>query len=139
MIKSHCLLLYALLSVAGINTENEDDEASTSSSSLVSLSCTPQYWTENVTKYLLEIYREQSALIGKGKGTKKKMYQEISTSLQKQGYNFTWEQVQGRLKTLITNFKYIKDDNNKSGNERNVCSAVLLGHSLIRRLNDFIR
>ena len=127
-----------MLSVAGINTENEDDEASTSSSSLVSLSCTPQYWTENTTKYLLEIYREQSALIDKGKGTKKKRYQEISTSLQKQGYNFTWEQVQGRLKTLITNFKYIKDDN-KSGNDRNVCSAVLLGQSLIRRLNDFIR
>ena len=75
MIKSHYLLLYALLSVAGINTENEEDEASTSSSSLVSLSCTPRYWTENVTKYLLEIYREQSALIGKRKGTKKKMYQ----------------------------------------------------------------
>jgi hypothetical protein len=128
-----------LLSVPGINTVKEDDEASTSSSSLVSLSCTPRDWTENTTKYLLEIYREQSALIGKGIGTKKKMYQEISTSLQKQGYNFTWEQVQGRLKTLITNFKYIKDDNNKSGNERNVCSAVLLGHSLIRRLNDFIR
>ena len=125
-----------MLSVPGINTENE---ASISSSSLVSLSCTPQYWTENATKHLLEIYREQSALIGKGKGTKKKMHQEISTSLQKQGYNFTWEQVQGRHKTLITNFKYIKDDNNKSGNERNVCSAVLLGHSLILRLNDFIR
>ena len=93
-----------MLSVAGINTEKED-EASTSSSSLASLSCTPQYWTENATKYLLEIYREQSALIGKGKGTKKKMYQEIATSLKKQGYNFTWEQVQGRLKTLITNFK----------------------------------
>jgi hypothetical protein len=32
----------------------------------------------------LEIYREQSALIDKGKGTKKKRYQEISTSIQKQ-------------------------------------------------------
>ena len=63
-----------MLSVPGINTEKEDDEASTSSSSLVSLSCTPRYWTENATKYLLKIYREQSALIGKGKGTKKKMY-----------------------------------------------------------------
>ena len=111
-----------MVSVAGINTEKEDDEASTSSSSLVSLSCTPQYWTENATKYLLEIYREQSALIGKGKGTKKKMYQEISTSLKKQGYNFTWGQVQGRLKTLITNFKKTKDHNNKSGNERKTCA-----------------
>lgn len=111
-----------MLSVAGINTENEDDEASISSSSLVSLSCTPQYWTANATKYLLEIYREQSALIDKGKGTKKKRYQEISTSLQKQGYNFTWEQGQGRLKTLITNFKTIKDQSNKSGNERKTCA-----------------
>ena len=116
------MLFYALLSVAGINTKNEDDEVSTSSSSLVSLSCTPQYWTENVTKYVLEIYREQSALIGKGKGTKNKMYQEISTSLQKQGYNFTWEQGQGQLKTLITNFKTIKDQSNKSGNGRKTCA-----------------
>jgi hypothetical protein len=62
MIKSHYLLLYALLSVPGINTENEDNEASTSSSSLVSLSCTPQYWTENATKYLL-IYTENNLLL----------------------------------------------------------------------------
>jgi len=85
--------------------------------------CTPvpQYWTENATKCLLEEYRDKSALIGKGKGTKKKMFQEISTLLKKQGYNFTWEQVQGRIKTLITNLKKTKDHNNKSGNERKTC------------------
>lgn len=40
------------------------------------------------------------------------------TLLKKQCFNFTWEQDQGRIKTLITNLKKTKDHNNKSGNER---------------------
>jgi len=48
------------------------------------------------------------------------MFQEISTLLKKQGYHFTWEQVQGRNKTLITNFKKTKD-HNKLGYERKTC------------------
>ena len=107
----HFLLFYAFLSTAGINTEKKDDDiASTSSSTSLLSSCTsvPQYWTENATEQLLQEYREKSGLFGKGKGTKKKMFQDLSTLLKKKGFNFTWEQVQGRIKTLITIFFKLK-------------------------------
>ncbi|CAH1379960.1 unnamed protein product [Tenebrio molitor] len=36
--------------------------------------------------------------------------------LKEQGYNFSAEQCQNRLKTLTTKFKSVKDHNNQSGN-----------------------
>jgi hypothetical protein len=72
-----------------------------------------------------------------GKITKKKMFIEITEKMHKEGYTFTWEQVQGRWKTLVTALKKTKDDNNKSGNDRKACfssfssaSVQLLSNSL---------
>ena len=46
------------------------------------------------------------------------MFIEITEKMHKEGYTFTWEQVQGRWKTLITALKKTKHHNNKSGNDR---------------------
>lgn len=54
--------------------------------------------------------------------TKKKMFKNITEQLNKQGYGFSWEQVQGKWKTLVSSFKRTKDHNNKSGNERKTCA-----------------
>jgi ribosomal protein S8 len=50
-----------------------------------------------------------------GKIPKKKMFIEITEKMHKEGYTFTWEQVQGMWKTLVTALKKTKDHNNKSG------------------------
>jgi hypothetical protein len=50
------------------------------------------------------------------------MFIEITEKMHKEGYTFTWEQVQGRWKTLVTALKKTKDHNNKSGNDRKTCA-----------------
>lgn len=52
------------------------------------------------------------------------MWQEISEVLKQQGFNFSWEQCQGRIKTLETNLKKTKDHNEKSGNDRKTCAYM---------------
>jgi hypothetical protein len=42
--------------------------------------------------------------------------------MHKEGYTFTWEQVPGMWKTLVTALKKTKDHNNKSGNDRKTCA-----------------
>jgi hypothetical protein len=50
------------------------------------------------------------------------MFIEITEKMHKEGYTFTWEQVQGIWKTLVTALKKTKDHNNKSGNDRKTCA-----------------
>ena len=120
--KSFGSILILSLYFAGQTTEKSEtsDESPCSSKSSCS-SAVPQFWTENATKILLAEYKEKNNDIGTGKGSKKKMFQEIAKILNSRGFPFTWEQVQGRIKTLITNFKKTNDYNKKSGNDRKTC------------------
>ena len=47
---------------------------------------------------------------------------KIAANLKEHGYIYTWEQVQGRYKTLTTAFKKMTDHNRKSGNDPRKCS-----------------
>jgi hypothetical protein len=48
---------------------------------------------------------------------KSEIFKDIANEmLKEQGYNFSAEQCQNRLKTLTTKFKSVKDHNNQSGN-----------------------
>lgn len=44
------------------------------------------------------------------------IYKNISKKMVEHGHNFTPEQIQNRMKTLINKYKEVRDHNNKSGN-----------------------
>ena len=87
-----------------------------------STSAQPVFWNDEATKLLIADMRAREEKSNSGKITKKKMFIEITEKMHKEGYTFTWEQVQGRWKTLVTALKKTKDHNNKSGNDRKTCA-----------------
>jgi hypothetical protein len=91
------------------------------SESAPSTSAQPVFWNDEATKLLIAEMRAREEKSNSGKITKKKMFIEITEKMHKEGYTFTWEQVQGRWKTLVTALKKTKDHNNKSGNDRKAC------------------
>ncbi|CAC5394322.1 unnamed protein product [Mytilus coruscus] len=46
----------------------------------------------------------------------------IAEELGSNGYKFTWEQVMGKWKTLITALKRTRDHNNRSGSDKKSCA-----------------
>ncbi|CAG2187076.1 unnamed protein product [Mytilus edulis] len=91
--------------------DSRDDSASSSCST----SNSPSFWSDSATKILINEVKQREVLTNKGKQTKKRMWEDISKVLAGNGFRFTWEQVQGRMKTLTTNLKKINDHNSKSG------------------------
>ena len=65
----------------------------------------PSFWSEQATKLLLSEIKSYEETVGSGRITKKKMFIKIAATLKEHGYIYTWEQVQGRYKTLTTAFK----------------------------------
>jgi hypothetical protein len=57
-----------------------------------------------LTKLLIAEMRAREEKSNSGKITKKKIFIEITEKMHKEGYTFTWEQVQGRWETLVTAF-----------------------------------
>jgi hypothetical protein len=92
------------------------------SESAPSTSAQQVFWNDEATKLLLAEMRAREEKSNSGKITKKTMFIEITEKMHKEGYTFTWEQVQGRWKTLVTALKKTKDHNNKSGNDRKTCA-----------------
>lgn len=79
----------------------------------------PVYWDEKSTKFLISEMKVSTE--SDGKTTKKKLFVNISVKLEKAGYKFTWEQVQGKWKTLTSALKRTKDHNSRSGNDTKSC------------------
>ncbi|XP_063436836.1 uncharacterized protein LOC134718272 [Mytilus trossulus] len=111
---------------AGLNSQQSTctetgDSRDDSASSSCSTSNSPSFWSDSATKILINEVKQREVLTNKGKQTKKRMWEDISKVLAGNGFRFTWEQVQGRMKTLTTNLKKINDHNSKSGNDRKTC------------------
>ncbi|VDH96468.1 Hypothetical predicted protein [Mytilus galloprovincialis] len=111
---------------AGLNSQQSTctetgDSRDDSASSSCSPSNSPSFWSDSATKILINEVKQREVLTNKGKQTKKRMWEDISKVLAGNGFRFTWEQVQGRMKTLTTNLKKINDHNSKSGNDRKTC------------------
>ncbi|CAC5411767.1 unnamed protein product [Mytilus coruscus] len=87
-----------------------------------STSAHPAIWNETTTKILIAEMKASEDISNKGKITKKKMFKNIIEQLSKQGYNFSWERVQGKWKTLVSVFERTKDYNNKLVNDRKTCA-----------------
>uniref|UniRef100_A0A8C7Y6B5 Myb/SANT-like DNA-binding domain-containing protein n=1 Tax=Oryzias sinensis TaxID=183150 RepID=A0A8C7Y6B5_9TELE len=48
----------------------------------------------------------------------KSLYEDISRDMGKHGFKRSWLQCQGKIKSLKSKYKSVKDHNNKSGNSR---------------------
>ena len=90
------------------------------SESVTSTSAQPVFWNDEATKLLIAEMRAREEKSNSGKN-KKNMFIEITEKMPKEGYTFTWEQVQGRWKKWVTALKKTKD-HNKSGNDRKTCA-----------------
>ncbi|XP_052075879.1 uncharacterized protein LOC127713969 [Mytilus californianus] len=82
----------------------------------------PIFWNVPATKILLAEIKKRDDATQKGKNTKKKMWLCIAEELASNGYKFTWEQVMGKWKTLITALKRTRDHNNRSGADKKSCA-----------------
>jgi hypothetical protein len=74
-------------------------------------------WDRPRTLLLLEKCTNKKQLLDNPRQKKSEIFKDIANEmLKEQGYNFSAEQCQNRLKTLTTKFKSVKDHNNQSGN-----------------------
>lgn len=76
-----------------------------------------QRWDEKETLLLIDLCMERKNKLDNPKFVKKHIYEEISSCFIEWGYQKTAIQCENRMKTLITKYKEIMDDNNKTGNE----------------------
>lgn len=67
---------------------------------------------------LLAEFKTQQERIDKGRLNKNKAFQEIAIILQEKNFHFTDAQCASRMKTLIRQYKTVKDNNNTSGRQR---------------------
>ncbi|XP_071652769.1 uncharacterized protein LOC143899363 [Temnothorax americanus] len=92
------------------------------------------FWDDATTKLFLELYEKNSDLLVNRKiKTKKILWQKITESMQKHGYNVTLVQVENKYKSLERSFKNMILNNNKTGRARMSCPyeqqlTKLLGH-----------
>jgi len=80
------------------------------------------FWNLQATKILLAEVKKRDDATQKGKNTKKKMWIHISEQLDTHGYKFSWEQVMGKWKTLVSALKKTEDHNNRSGSDKKSCA-----------------
>lgn len=80
------------------------------------------FWNEQATKILLAEVKKRDDATQKGKNTKRKMWIDISEQLDTHGYKFSWEQVMGKWKTLVSALKRTEDHNNRSGSDKKSCA-----------------
>lgn len=91
-------------------------------------------WTDTEVKALLAIWGEgkiQEQLDGAARN--KAVYEKIAKQLQEQGYTRDWKQCRSKVKNLKTQYREVKDHNNKTGNGRKMCKFYseldsILGH-----------
>ncbi|XP_060554243.1 uncharacterized protein LOC132715272 [Ruditapes philippinarum] len=75
-------------------------------------------WSQAPTLLLIASYKERQDRIDTGRLKKKKAFEEIAQVLKEHQYPFTDAQCTSRMKTLIRQYKTVKDNNNTSGSKR---------------------
>lgn len=101
--------------------ENEDDKTSSPSTSKGRNVVFP--WCDASTKLFLKEYKIKRDLVKNRKLKNMKLgYQEISKSLQEQGYSVSPLQVENRFKTLKRAYKNMLLSNRRTGRGRYICS-----------------
>ncbi|CAH1110421.1 unnamed protein product [Psylliodes chrysocephalus] len=74
-------------------------------------------WDKSETTKLLDLCIEYKEQLFSPKYKKIEIYKIISKKLNENGYSFTENQCFGRMKTLLSKYKEIKDHNSKTGND----------------------
>lgn len=75
-------------------------------------------WSQAPTLLLIASYKERQDRIDTGRLKKKKAFEEIAQVLKEHQYPFTDAQCTSRMKTLIRQYKTVKDNNSTSGRNR---------------------
>lgn len=75
-------------------------------------------WTQAPTLLLISEYKNRQERIDTGRLKKKRAFEEIAEVLKQNMYPFTDVQCASRMKTLIRQYKTVKDNNNTSGSKR---------------------
>ncbi|XP_064400478.1 uncharacterized protein LOC135346698 [Halichondria panicea] len=92
------------------------------------------YWSDNEMKALIAIWGAsdlQQQLDGAVRN--KVIYEKIAQEMKKKEYERDWTQCRIKIKNLKTNYKKVKDSNNKTGERRKTCKFYdeldrILGH-----------
>ncbi len=92
------------------------------------------YWSDIEIKAVIAIWGAtdlQQQLDGAVRN--KLIYEKISKEMKKKGYERDWIQCRVKIKNLKTNYKKVKDGNNKTGESRKTCKFYdeldrILGH-----------
>ncbi|XP_077273535.1 uncharacterized protein LOC143903619 isoform X3 [Temnothorax americanus] len=97
-------------------TTNEEDARTMEDKELMEGGFTR--WNHEAILLLLEAYRQRERAMYSGKITHKKAWEEIAEVLNNEGYIVTAKQCTTRVNTMKRTYKNVKDNNNKSGNNK---------------------
>lgn len=75
-------------------------------------------WNKDATLCLLRLYGDMKPKFGSPRYKNCMLWRELAALLQKEGFSYTAEQVEGRWKTLLAAYRRVVDHNNTSGNGR---------------------
>jgi len=75
-------------------------------------------WNKDATLCLLRLYGDMKPKFGSPRYKNCMLWRELAALLQKEGFSYTAEQVEGRWKTLLAAYRRVVDHNNTSGNDR---------------------
>ena len=80
------------------------------------------FWSDKEIKTLIAVWGAndlQQQLDGAVRN--KVVYERVAQEIKKQGYECDWMQCRTKIKNLKTNYKKVKDSNNKTGENRKSC------------------
>jgi len=75
-------------------------------------------WNKDATLCLLRLYGNMKPKFDSSRYKNCMVWRELAALLQKEEFNYTVEQVEGRWKTLLAAYRRVTDHNNTSGNDR---------------------